>query len=180
MLEQEFLVDKIKQIDYFKDSQIELKLLYRGTRDGLSSPELHEKCDGFPRTLSIVKSDNGARFGGYMTNAYNKNLADWVHDDFDSFVFSFDNMKIYNATSKRNEKYHLGYYSGPHFWAFLVADHYGETDEFYKPFGQTSQYIYFDPSDHFSGLENKKYELNLGKDYFYVKEIEIFQIVKKE
>ena len=180
MLEKELLVDRIKQIDYFKDSQIELKLLYRGTRDGLSGPDLHEKCDGFPRTISIVKSDCGARFGGYMTSAYNKNLFNWVYDDFDSFVFSLDSMKIYNATQKSNEKYHLGYSSGPHFWAFLVDDDSGERAEDYKPFGHTTQYIYFDPSDHFSGLANNKYELNLGNKYFYVKEIEIFQIVKKE
>ena len=180
MLEKEFLVDRIKQIDYFKNSTIELKLLYRGSRDGFSCPELHEKCDGFPRTISIIKSDSDARFGGYMTSSYNKNLFNWVHDDFDSFVFSLDNMKIYNATKKANEKYHLGYYSGPHFWAFYVDDDSGERKEDYKPFGHCTQYIYFDPSEHFSGLANDKYELNLGKKYFYVKEIEIFQIVKKE
>ena len=180
MIEKELLTDRLKQIDYFKNSTVELKLLYRGTRDGLNCPDLHEKCDGIPRTISIVKSDSGARFGGYMTNSYSKNFFDWVNDDFDSFVFSIDLMKIYNATKIANQKYHIGYYSGPHFWAFYVDDDSGESPSDYKPFGESLQYIYFDPSEHFSGLANDKYELNLGYKYFYVKEIEIFQVVKKE
>ena len=85
-------------------------------------------------------------------------------------------MKIYNSTGYYNEKYHLGKYSGPQFWAFTLCDHTGESLDDHKPFGQTLQSIYHDGKDHFLGFPSK-YEINGGKNYFYVDEIEVFQVV---
>ena len=87
-------------------------------------------------------------------------------------------MTIYDSTSTHNEKYHLGTYSGPQFWAFTVADDTGYSLADLKPFGDCLQSIYHDGNGHFSGFPTK-YEINGGKNYYYVDEIEVFQIVYK-
>lgn len=177
--EKKLLINRIKEIDFLKNSKFEFNLLYRGTRDGTWAYTLHEKCDDYSNTISIVKSDSGARFGGYMTNAYSSLKDDWVLDDFDSFVFSLDLMKIYNATKKENFKYYLGKNDGPCFNAFCIGDISELNSDEYKTFGEASLAITNKPSEYYSGLADNKYELNLGKNNYKVKEIEIFQVVKK-
>lgn len=156
----------------------DFKLLYRGSADGKSSTAFHEKCDGIGNTISIIRSNAGYKFGGYAVNKWTKNAFTWVYDDLESFVFSLNLMTIYDSTSTHNEKYHLGTYSGPQFWAFTVADDTGYSLADLKPFGDCIQSIYHDGNGHFSGFPTK-YEINGGKSYYYVDEIEVFQIVYK-
>ena len=156
----------------------DFKLLYRGSADGKSSTAFHEKCDGIGNTISIIRSNAGYKFGGYAVNKWTKNAFTWVYDDLESFVFSLNLMTIYDSTSTHNEKYHLGTYSGPQFWAFTVADDTGYSLADLKPFGDCLQSIYHDGNGHFSGFP-AKYEINGGKSYYYVDEIEVFQIVYK-
>jgi len=47
------------------DSDGELSLLYRGSRDGFSSKDFHDKCDNKAPTLTIVKTTSGIIMGGY-------------------------------------------------------------------------------------------------------------------
>ena len=76
-------------------------------------------------------------------------------------------------------EYHLGTYSGPQFWAFTLADDSGYTEADHKPFGDVTQIIYHDGNGHFEGFPSK-YEINGGSSYFYVSELEVFQIVYEE
>ena len=157
---------------------VDFKLLYRGSVDGKSSSAFHEKCDGKGNTISIIRSNQHYIFGGYAVNKWTKNAFTWVNDDFKSFVFSLNLMKIYNSTPTYNQKYHLGQFSGPQFWAFTVSDDVGYSKDDIKPFGSTVQSIYHDGNSHFAGFPSK-YEINGGKNYFYVDEIEVFEIVYK-
>ena len=61
-----------------------------------------------------------------------------------------------------------------------MKDETGFYSDEYKIFGKASQWINNEHSEYYLGLEDYKYELNLGKDTFHVKEIEVFQVVKKE
>ena len=158
---------------------IDFKLLYRKSIDGKWAKDFHKKCDNKSHTISIVKSNTGYKFGGFANNKWTENAFSWVYDDLNSFVFSLNLMKIYNSTTTRNEKYHLGTYSGPQFWAFTLADDSGYTEADHKPFGDVTQIIYHDGNGHFEGFPSK-YEINGGSSYFYVSELEVFQIVYEE
>ena len=103
------------------------------------------------------------------------NSFSWVDNDFNSFVFSLNLMKIYNSTTTYNGKYFLGKYYGSQFWAFSVVD---DTLSDLKPFGYVFQSIYQDGDKHFSGFPTK-YEINGGESYYYVDENELFQIIYK-
>ena len=175
------LINRLKQDINFVNSKIDFKLLYRGSVDGKSAHDFHRKCDGNKNTISIIKANTGAKFGGYAEYAWVENAFDWVNDDLNSFVFSLDLLKIYNSTKDRNHKYHWGKYSGPQFYGYSVADYTGYTDSDHKPFGSEIQgFIRYDEvNKHFSGF-TKNNELNLGKSYFYIEEIEVFQVIKKD
>src|SRR5205823_3823073 len=76
-------------------SSYEFKLLFRGSRDGLSRNKFHEICDNQSRTVTIIKvKDSSEILGGY-------NPIKWKSDGSysttkDSFIFSFNNDKIEN------------------------------------------------------------------------------------
>lgn len=41
-----------------------LKLLYRGSRDGFSAADFHEKCDHLSETIVFIETTTGNAFGG--------------------------------------------------------------------------------------------------------------------
>jgi len=61
-----------------------LKLLYRGSRDGMTCEAFHKKCDNHASTLTIAKSNFGKVFGGYSdqtwdnTNNYKASSKAWL------------------------------------------------------------------------------------------------------
>ena len=46
---------------------LNLTLLYRGSRDGWKHDDFHRKCDDHNNTLLLVKTKKGKRFGGFTT-----------------------------------------------------------------------------------------------------------------
>ncbi|KAL7531523.1 LOW QUALITY PROTEIN: hypothetical protein ACHAXR_004090, partial [Thalassiosira sp. AJA248-18] len=56
------------------DSDVELSLLYRGSRDGLSSSHaFHSKCDNQGCTLTIIQTTGDMVFGGYSNTPWKSN-----------------------------------------------------------------------------------------------------------
>jgi hypothetical protein len=48
----------------------QFRLLWRGSRDGFGAAEFHKRCDGRPRTLTIVRDTQGNIFGGFAAVAW--------------------------------------------------------------------------------------------------------------
>jgi hypothetical protein len=96
----------------------EFKLLFRGSRDGLSYDKFHEICDKQSRTVTVVKvKDSSEILGGY-------NPIEWKSDGSygatkDSFIFSFNNDGIENyILSRVMDEYNAtfnGIFNGPSF-----------------------------------------------------------------
>ena len=68
-----------------------MKLLYRGTRDGIKGKYFHNKCNNQGSTISLFKNDKGYIFGGYAST-------DWTSCNNyksapDSFIFTFTNIQ---------------------------------------------------------------------------------------
>src|SRR5439155_521856 len=101
------------------DKVYEFKLLFRGSRDGLSCRSFHSICDSQSRTVTIVKvKGSGEILGGY-------NPLEWKSDGSygntkDSFIFSFknsDGIKSYilsRVIDRQNAVYN-GFLNGPSF-----------------------------------------------------------------
>jgi hypothetical protein len=45
-------------------------LLYRGSRDGFAASNLHGKCDGQSKTLTVIETTHGFIFAGFTPLAW--------------------------------------------------------------------------------------------------------------
>ena len=53
------------------NSQIKFKLLFRMSRDGVSTINFHGKCDSCGKTLVLIETKEGKRIGGYTSLQWN-------------------------------------------------------------------------------------------------------------
>ena len=165
--ELDFITNRLKQIDYFKNKNLSYKLVFRGTRDGRTPKIFHQKCDGTPKTITIIKTIKGLKFGGYIEKEW-KNSGGWVYDDENCFIFSLDLHKIYNPVKGKN-KYSFHNNCGPNFWVFgLQFDLFKRSSKnICKKDLANESFTYFE----------KDYEINGGEKEFQAEELEVFKII---
>jgi len=150
-----------------------MKLIYRGTRDGMDYNCFHNNCDNQGPTISLFKNDKGYIFGGYAST-------DWTsYGDYksapDSFIFSLTNIHGTEPTkfpnSDTNYSIYDNYTEGPTFGGGY--DIYTNiTDSSYSYFPTSYQDILGKGKSIFTG------DLNDNNEYFNLKEIEIFKLFK--
>jgi hypothetical protein len=79
-----------------------MKLLFRGTRDGMNVQSFHNKCDNNGETITLIQNDKGNIFGGYASISWTNNSGNYFSAP-DSFIFTLTN--IYNTEpTKFNNK----------------------------------------------------------------------------
>ena len=150
-----------------------LKKLYQATIDGGECSIFHKKCDNIPNTLTIIKSAGYRRFGGFTT-------AEWdtsgkFKDDKNSFLFSFDRMRIYSFKNNGKAIYcHKDY--GPTFGAGYTIKIGG------NPLNEKKLYTYeFFPdgcSYNFNHDSSALSESGKGSNSsIYAMEYEVFEVV---
>lgn len=139
-----------------------LTLLFRASRDGYSSSNFHSKCDGKVNTLILVKTTNSRRFGGYTECQWDQNNS-YKTGPY-SFIFSFDNKKIYYSKNGSNSIYgHSSY--GPYF---------GSSPDFYINNSCNSNNSSENMGNSYEN-EGKKYPLT-GSSNFLVSDYEVYQL----
>ncbi|RGB41119.1 hypothetical protein C1646_810896 [Rhizophagus diaphanus] len=159
-------IEKLEITDQLSSS-FEFKLLFRGSRDGLTPNKFHEFCDGQSHTITVTKViDSNEILGGYNPIA-------WESDDCysttkDSFIFSFENndnrINNYTLSYVINEEsaIHNHELCGPLFGG-------GDLDlwRFTGSFGN-------------SGCKKSSYDKSIRKteNLFFIEELEVFQIIK--
>ena len=72
----------------------EIKKLYQATVDGGKTYNFHQKCDGIPNTLVLIKSAGNRRFGGFVSVTWDSNKS-IDKEDKNVLLFSLDKQKIY-------------------------------------------------------------------------------------
>jgi hypothetical protein len=72
-------------------NQKRIVLLYRGSRDGFDGQAFHRRCDGNPRTITIIETDRGYIFGGYTPIAWESTTAYKPDPSLQSFLFTVKN-----------------------------------------------------------------------------------------
>jgi hypothetical protein len=70
----------------------ELKLLYRGSRDGFAAADFHRLCDGKGPTLTVVQTPQGCVFGGYASASWTSASGIWVSAP-GCFLFTLRNSR---------------------------------------------------------------------------------------
>ena len=106
--------DDFDLIKYFiNKGNIKLSLIYKATIDSDFSNKFHEKCDNHSPTISLIKTDNGLRFGGYTTQTWN-NDEECKQDD-EAFLFSISLRKKYELETGAECAIYCGGEYGPTF-----------------------------------------------------------------
>ena len=164
-----FIENRLKYMEQFKNKNLTYNLIYRGTKDGELASDFHRKVDGKDKTITIIETTKGMKFGGYIDRKWDS-YSLWITDDEKCFVFSLSLYKIYNAV-KGEDKYQLFEECGPNFAVFGLEDNL---------FEKSSLNIVnkFNANKRFSGFTSD-YELTGGDKEFQVKELEVFQIEGK-
>ena len=160
-----FIADYIKINDpSFKFKNI--KLLYRGSRDGDRTKTCHELRDNKKNVLIIIQTDDGIKFGGYSKIGFKVSNQPIYLIDNNCFLFSVSCKKIYPAIKNRNHISHINEVCGLCFTGSLC---------FFDNFMNTyDNCIYSDIQQYFNRLD-EPYEMNGGKNKFKCVELEVFQ-----
>ena len=162
-----FILDYIKQNDKtFNFNNI--KLLFRGSRDGERTKTCHELCDNKQNVLIIMKSETGYIFGGYSKVGFKVNNKFDYKIDNNCFLFSLNLNKIYPVIKDKKVICHIEETKGLCFYSSL---------SFYDYFMSKKQNkIMSDIQKYFNNFENI-YEINGGERLFKCNELEVFQLL---
>ena len=152
----------------------DLKLLYRGSRDGWKASDFHVKCDNKGATITVIRSSDGFIFGGFADKSWTS--SDIYCESDKAFLFSLKSPSNTVGPTKICIKQNMCskamcYISsyGPIFGSghdFLIysdannnSDSYSNLGDTYEiPPGQTDTFL-------------------VGSMHFKVSEIEVFQII---
>ena len=139
-----------------------LDLVYKATVDTDKAKAFHNKCDWLSKTLVLVKSGKGKRFGGYTTCSWK---GDGIEKkDENAFIFSLDKMQIYDILPGEKA---IGCY--PRFGPVFLGCQIRIFDDFFINGGTT-----FEKGVSYNTQED--YELTGGYKKFNVKEIEVYSV----
>ena len=152
-----------------------IELLYRGTRDGMTSNDFHNKCDNKGPTITLIQNEKGNVFGGFASLSWTSDNK-W-HTANDCFLFTLTN--IYNteptkfpSKNKGDEVLHHKSH-GPVFG--LCPDFASYSDfiniDFKSKFPQKYEDILKKGNSIFTGDPNK------NTDRFKIKEIEVLKLI---
>ena len=148
-----------------------IKLLYRGSRDGDRTKTCHQLCDNQQNVLIIMQSDDGYIFGGFSKIGF-KTINDESKYEYkidnNAFLFSIDLKKIYPVFK---DKYVISHILDTHGLCFnrslAFRDHFmNKKDNNFYPEIKTI----------FNGVDSE-FEMNGQKPYFKCRELEVFQFI---
>ena len=147
-----------------------MELIYRGTRDGMTSNDFHNKCDNKGKTICLFLNEKDNIFGGYSSIPWQNNGGDKTAND--CFLFTLTN--IYN-TEPTKFPYAKGYsvYHGSNYVPYLYDL------RFYTNFSDNSNCSYF-PYSYKDVLGKGKSiftgDFNNNNQYYKLKEMDIFKL----
>ena len=149
-----------------------MKLLYRGTRDGMEANCFHNKCNNQGPTISLFKNDKGNIFGGYAST-------DWTScNDYksapDSFIFTLTNIHETEPTKFPNSDSRYSIYD---YYDYGPVFGNGHTIKICKN-GSYSNFPYGYQDSLGKGKSIFTGDLNNNNTGFKLKEIEVFKIFK--
>jgi len=79
------------------------------SKDGASPTTFHEKCAGQNASVTVVKTTNGRKFGGYRATSYKKEGSGY-ESHADSFLFIVKDRMYFYKKLEQYQKYENAHY----------------------------------------------------------------------
>lgn len=163
--------DKKNLVDWIssKGDISEIKLIYRATENGDDSESFFKKCSNMGPTISLIKTKDKRRFGGFSKAEWTDQRGRIKLRDENAFLFSLDNKKKYNvikpdiAISCYPEAYTLVYGNKDDRYGVRLFSHFLSK----KNYENLSSGVYDVPSDKCLSGSNK----------FEIEDVEVFQVI---
>lgn len=113
---------KIKKLKTIIGRNCLLKLLFQMKKDGNSCSVFHEKVDKQGPTLTLFETEDGYKFGVYISKSFDISSR-WIKDA-DSFLFNYINLNKFPVKNKNSDAIFLGQKDiyGPEFYDILTYD----------------------------------------------------------
>ena len=146
----------------YKCDRICFNLVFKATIDSDQAEAFHYKCDPLEKSLILIESTKGARFGGFTSCSWGGDKEEKYDDS--AFVFSLDKLKIFDILP--GEKAIACY---PKFGPVFLGCQIKIYDNFFTKGGST----------YFKGINydtDENYELSGGEQKYGVKELEVYEI----
>ena len=158
------------------DFEVNLKLIYRATRDGDSATNFHKKCDNKSPTITIIKTEKGRIIGGYTTIPWIKEDNYYIEDK-NAFIFSIDSKEKYDIKSQLG-KYYAVYHSNSYYCScfgfcgddLAVGNNFLEGKNSYCCGNGDTYYTFETDNNKMLGSNDK------GKIMFKIDELEMYKI----
>ena len=155
-----------------------MELIYRGSRDGMTSNNFHNKCDNKGPTIVLYKNEKSI-FGGFTPISWSSGGGKWDTSP-DCFLFTLKNIHNTEPTKfplQNNNTcavYHNSNYGptfgGGHDIGVDQSDHLN--NKIYTNFPCSYQDVLGKGKSIFNG------NINNSNEYFYLKEIEVYNLFK--
>ena len=155
-----------------------MELLYRGTKDGMTAQNFHDKCDNKGKIICLFLNDKDNIFGGYSSIPWANNGGDKTSND--CFLFTLTN--IYNTEPtkfkyiKRRSVYH-GANHGPVFGGASDLYFGGNSGNFNLQNSNGSGFPYSYEDTLGKGRTIFTGDFNNNNEYIKIKEIEVFRLI---
>ena len=78
-------------------ASIKFELIYKKSRDGDTINDFHWCCDGKGKTVTIIETKEGLKFGGFKNDSWDRKGSKCNNKDF-----------VFSLTRKRKYSYHCG------------------------------------------------------------------------
>ena len=154
-----------------------MELLYRGTRDGMTASNFHNKCDNKGKTICLFLNDKDNIFGGYSSIPWTNNEGSKIVND--CFIFTLTNIHNTEPTkfqySKGKSVQHLQNF-GPVFGSGTDLDFGENSGDFTLDNSNYSGFPYSYEDSTGKGKSIFTGDLNNNKNYFKIKELEVFKL----
>lgn len=157
--EEDMIINKIQK----NGNKIQFNLIYKATVDSDRASVFHDKCDFAEKTLILIDTIEGKRFGGYTSVSWDGDCVE--KEDKKAFIFSLDKLQIYGNIPGQKA---IGCY--PKFGPVFMGCQIKINDNFFVKGGTT-----FRKNANFA--TNNDYELTDGSKFFGVKDIEVFEVL---
>ena len=157
-VEEEMILDKINK----HEKEIHFNLIYKALNDTDSAQIFHQKCDKARRTLVLIETINGKRFGGFTTESWEGDGIDKLDDE--AFIFSLNKLQVYNIISGQPA---IGCY--PKYGPVFLGCQIKVNDNFFVKGGTTYK-------QNTNYATNSDFELNDGIKFYGIKDIEVFEV----
>ena len=143
-----------------------MKLLFSTDTNNGPSSTFHSSCNGHCNTLTVVRSNNNRRFGGFTSIAWDSSGS--YKTDEKAFIFSLDDKNCYYQKENNNGANAIYCNSG-------YGPAFGNGHDFYLADSCKSNTSSYDNTPYAYDTKGKKFALNLSY-YFTVLCYEVYEL----